>query len=357
MTRLHRTATALVAMTLMFAAIAQDTDQPVPPPPTPMPVVEEPMVRVVHLSPNASSVSVTLVADDAAFDERHVVDLDYLEASDYVSVREGTFDIVVDAAAHDEGTLVLAERLQTVPGGVYTVALIGLALDDVDVEAADDGGFLAWLQGLFTPDRPELALRALILDDVAVAGVGPTGSAVRVVHAAPGTDALEFVQVRDDATEVLASVSYRDVSGVIDIVQHDGTFEMRLEGADATIAVADDVDATAGRIDTVFLVGTPIEDAPLEMLVVSTDWALVGPLAPGAPRTDIEGHLTPSNVLVVRELMIELGARIEIAEQRLDALDDMDDEALADARRELEDAAQLLEQMHLVLDTVNPRLR
>ena len=353
-----RIITAIAAIALLFAAAAQQADPPTEPSDAPLPTFDEAMVRFVHLSPNAGTVEVVLEAADGGIAERHSVALDYLETTEYRPVREGRFEISVDAAGHDAGRIVLAEQAHTVRGGYYTVALVGLALADADTEEADDEGFLAWLQGLFTPDRPELALRALVLDDVGVAGVGPRGAAFRVVHAAPGTDTLAFVHVRDDDSEVLASVSYLDSSGFIDVLPEVGTFEMRPEGADATIAAVEGIEHAPGRIHTIFLVGTPIEEVPLEAHVVSADWALVGPLAPGAPGVGMTGAMTAPELVTLRELAIELGARIEFAEQRLADLGDVDDaEALADARRELDDATVLLEQVHLVLDTADRRVR
>jgi len=350
--------TTIATLSLLFAAGAQQAEPPAQPHDAPLPAFDESMVRFVHLSPNAGSVQVVLEAADDGIAERHTAELDYLETTEYRPVREGTFELSVDAAGHDAGRIVLHEQVHTIRGGYFTVALVGLVLDDVDAEEADEEGFFAWLQGLFTADRPELALHALVLDDVGVAGVGPRGAAFRVVHAAPGTDTLEFVHLHDDTSEVLASVSYLDVSGFIDVLPEAGTFEMRAEGADATIAAVDGIEHAPGRIHTIFLVGTPIDDVPLEALVVSADWALIGPLAPGAPGVGMTGVMTAPELVTIRELALELGARIEFAEQRLADLGDVDDaEALADARRELEDATLLLEQVHLVLDTADRRVR
>jgi len=348
---------AILTTTLLLLAGAQ-AQQAAPPAAaadTPVPALEDAMVRFVHVSPNAGAVAVALATADGAAAERHVVELDYLEQTEYRPVREGSFDIVIEAAAHDGEPIVVAEAVPTLRGGYYTVALVGVALDDAEVEEADDG-FLAWLRGLFTPDRPELALRALVLDDVGIAGIGPRGTAFRVVHAAPGTDTLEFAHVHGDTTETLASVSYLDVTGFIDIVPDVGTFEMRAEGADATIATIEGIDHAPGRMHTVFLVGTPIEDVPLASLVVSADWALVGPGVTGGPRVGTAGVITAQELVTIRELAIELGARIEIAEQRVNELGDaVDQDALAEARRELQDAKHLLEQLHLVLDGAQQR--
>ncbi len=355
MTRLFST---ILAATLLFlgGTHAQQAEPPAPSPDTPLPVFDEAMVRFVHVSPNAGTVEVALSTADGGAAERHAVELDYLETTEYRPVREGSFDITLVAAALDDDPIVLAEQVQAMRGGYYTVALLGLALDETEAEEADDG-FLAWLQDLFTPDRPELALRAVVLDDVGVAGVGPRGAALRVVHAAPGTDTLEFVHVHGDTTEVLASVSYLDVSTFIDIVPEVGTFEMRAEGADATISEVEGIDHAPGRIHTIFLAGTPIDDVPLESLVVSADWALVGPGVPGDPGMGATGIMTSSELVTIRELAFELGVRIEFAEQRLVELgEEADHDALADAKRELEDATRLLEQLHLVLDTAELRV-
>ena len=356
MTRLIAT-TVVTTFLLIASAYAQQEPPPAASPDVPLPAFGDAMVRFVHVSPNAGAVEVALATTDGGATERHVIELDYLETTEYRSVREGSFEITVDAAAHDGESIGMAEELHTIRGGYYTVALVGLVLEDGETEDADEG-FLAWLQGLFTPDRPELGLRAVVLDDVGVAGIGPRGAAFRVVHAAPGTDTLEFVHVHDDGTEVLTTVSYLDVTGFIDVLPEVGAFEMRAAGADATIAHIEGIDHAPGRLHTIFLIGTPIDDVPLESLVVSADWALVGPTAHGAPGVGVTGVMRAPELVTVRELALELGVRIELAEQRLDDLADASDqEALADARRELADATQLLEQLHLLLDTAERRVR
>lgn len=350
------TITAIAAATLLFAAGAQQADPPALPQDPPLPTFDEAMVRFVHVSPNAGPVEVSLATADDGVAERHVVALDYLETTEYQSVREGSFEVLVRTAARDGEAVVLAEQVHTARGGHYTIALLGLVLDDVEAETADDEGFLAWLQGLFTPDRPELALRALVLDDVGVAGVGPSDTAFRVVHAAPGTDTLAFVHVHDDGADTLASVSYGESTGAIDVLPETGSFELRAEGADTTIAEVTGVEHEPGRINTVFMVGTPIEEVPLETIVVSTDWALVGALAPGASGVGVTGVMTGPELVTLRELAFELGARIELAEQRLSELGDVgDDQALDEAQRELDGATRLLEQLHLVLDSAEQR--
>ena len=344
----------LFTLLFLFSALLVAGAQEAAPPPDPasgLPVFGGALVRFVHASPNAGAtrVEMTRIADEA--DEGHVVELGYADTTEYREFTEGRYDVAVHPAAADGDTVVVSERLDAVPGGVYTIAIVGLALEQPGDAADADEGFLAWLQGLFTPDRPELALRALILDDFSGATYGPDAPAYRIVHAAPGTDTVELAHVRDDASEVLATVSYLDASGFISVPPGDGRFEVQAAGTTATIETVSGLAHEAGLIHTVFLIGTPIEEVPLQTVTATAEWAEIGPVASGTVGTrGMTGLMTAAEVATLRELLVTLGQRVDAAEQRLADLADAGEGPVAEARSELDEAMALLEQAHVVLD-------
>ena len=349
----------LFAISVLFVASAQEAAPPAEPTVDPLAVVEGALVRFVHASPNAGPASVVLTSSTAGLDERHVIEMEYMASTEYRRLPEGRYEITVEPFGQDGDGMVMAEQLHTIPGGVYTVALVGLVLDEPEDEVGPGNGLLDWIQGLFTADRPELALRALVLDDAGGAVAGPDWVAYRVVHAAPGTDRVELVHVRDDDADVLATVSYLDASTFSDVAPDVGTLEVRAAGTTATIDALSDVHHAPGRIHTVFLVGTPIEEMPLQTLVVTADWAELGPMGVGAAGAmRMTGVMTAPELATMRALLVALGERIEAAGQQLEELAGApaDEGAVTDTRREINEAMLLLEQAHQLLDSAEHRV-
>lgn len=350
----------LLVTSASFVASAQEAAQPADPGVDPLAVAAGALVRFVHASPNAGAANVVVTSSTAGLDERHVVELDFTLATEYLRLPEGRFEITVEPLGRDGDGMVMAEQLHTIPGGVYTVALVGLWLDEPEGEAAPGDGLLEWIQGLFTSDRPELALRALVLDDAGGSAPGPERVAYRIVHAAPGTDRVELVHVRDDDADVLQGVSYLEASGFSDVEPDGGALEVRAAGSAATIDVLPQDQHAPGLIHTVFLVGTPIEEAaPLQALVTTADWAELGPLGSGAAGTmRMTGVMAVPELATLRGLLVALGERVEAAGHRLNDLEGapVDEGAVADARREISEAMLLLDLAHQLLDSADQRV-
>ncbi|MBW6454703.1 MAG: DUF4397 domain-containing protein [Trueperaceae bacterium] len=356
---MRRLLTFLFLPSVLFVAGAQEAASPAGTVPDRLPVFDGSLVRFVHASPNAGAVRLVVTNTTEGLDERHVVELGYMDTTAYREVLEGAYEIVVELGDQG-GDAAVTTRLDAVPGGVYTVAVVGLVLDEPAGEGDAGGGLWAWIRDLFTPDRPELALRAMILDDVGGATFGPDMPAYRIVHAAPGTDTVDFVHVRDDGADVLASVSYLDASSFVGVPPDGGRLEVRAAGTTAAIDAVSGIEHAPGLIHTVFLVGTPIEEVPLGMTTATAGWAEVGPVAPGLVGTrGMTGLMTVSEIAALRELLVALGQRVEAAELRLDGLVDAPDGdgSAAEAQRELEEASGLLEQAHLLLDAAERRVR
>lgn len=354
---MRRLLSLLLVTSALFVASAQEAAPPADPGVDPVTVVEGALVRFVHASPNAGAANLVVISASAGLDERRDVELDYMESTEYLRLPEGRYDIVVDPVGQNGDPVAMAEQLHTIPGGVYTVALVGLVLDEPEDEAGPGDGLLEWIQDLFTADRPELALRALVLDDAGGSIAGPDRVAYRVVHAAPGTDDVDLVHLRDDGADVLATVSYLDASTFSDVAPDVGTLEVRAAGTTATIDVLSGDLHAPGLIHTVFLVGTPIEEAePLQTLVATAGWAELAPEGLGVTGgARLTGVMTPPELATMRELLLGLGQRVDAAGHHLMDLE-VEDDAIVEATRELDAAALLLEQAHRLLDSAERRV-
>jgi hypothetical protein len=352
--------TLLFLSSALHFAGAQQAVPPTEPADDRLAYVDGALVRFVHASPNAGAARVVVTSTMEGSDERHVVELDYMTATEYRAIVEGGYEIALELVGEGDDAVVTSARFGVAPGGVYTIAVTGLVLDEPADDRSAGDGLLSWIRGLFTPDRPELALRALILDDVGGATYGPDAPAYRIVHAAPGTDTVDLVHVRDDGADVLASVSYLDASRFVAVLPADGRFEVRAAGTTATIDALAGIEHAPGLIHTVFLDGTPIEEEPLQIIAATATWAEIGPIAPGTVgTTGMTGLMTASELATLRELLVALGQRVAAAERRLADLGDAPEVEgpAAEARRELEQATGLLEQAHLVLDAAEFRVR
>ena len=349
--------TLLFLSAVPFVAGAQEATPPAGPADDALPAIDGALVRFVHASPNAGPARVVVTNTAEGLDERHVVEFDYLDTTEYRELPEGSYEIAIDLGGEGEEGAATTDRFDVVRGSVYTVAVAGLMLDAPVGEDDADDGLWAWIRDLFTPDRPELALRALILDDVGTATYGPDTPAYRIVHLAPGTDTVDLVHVRDDGADVLASVSYLDASGFVDVPPDAGQLEVRAAGTTATIDAVSGIEHAPGLIHTVFLVGTPVDEDPLRTFAATAEWAEIGPVAPGRVGVrGVTGLMTASEVATLRELLLALGQRIDAVDEGLADLAGAEGPA-DETQRELDEARGLLEQAHLLLDDAERRVR
>jgi hypothetical protein len=352
------TSLMIVVLAAMIAAATaqQQPAQPAPPaapaPAAPAPGAAAPhalqsMVRFVHAAPNVQIQRLALVDAGGQLAAEEIVELEYLEVTDYMAVFEGNHEIIIDVAG-PEGELtqlILDDTVGTIGGQFQTVVIIGL-LGPTATQAQDEG-FLAWLEGLFTPDRDDLSLRTLVLDDLGTVGIEPTESDVRLVHAAPGTDEVELVLVRDGAViDVLESANYSDVTSHSVVRPQEGTLAVRVAGTDLTIVDLGHIELTAGRIYTVLLAGTPVEEVPVEALVLADEWrdpAMWGPgMQPGVAWTP--GAWPAAETAWVNERLFEVEAWLFDAQQRLEPLS-AEYEQAAEALRDIAEARARIEEI------------
>jgi hypothetical protein len=359
------TSTCVAVAVLALAAFACAAGQPAAPaaaqPAAPgamtVPGVNQAMVRFVHAAPTVELQRIVMIDAVGGAALQEFTDVEYLEATEYTPVLAGDYDFWVELSGVEPGAVpegqVPAQRVTTVEGQFYTVVLIGLPIPG---ETTGGTGFLEWLEGLFTPDRADLGLRLLVLDDLVTAAVPLREAEIRIVHAAPGTDTVDLVLVRGADVHHLEQVSYGNVSRFNRIVPEGAHLEVRVAGSEATLLDLGEVDLAAGMIHTVFVAGTPVEDVPLEGLVASNQW--IDPLAlpgvrPGVA-APVPGALPAADAAWIRDRLLEVEAWLQAAEARLVEVAEVEgaDEQVQQARLEVTEARAALDEARLQLETV-----
>ncbi len=260
MTRLTLLSTVVLASSLSLGAAQQAID------------TEPTEVRFVHASPNAQIEELVVLdtAQDPAVEMLVIDEFSYRTVTPFESIAEGTYELrvrltEVDGEAPREHTL--PQTLSVVDGTSVTVAIIGLVAPEIFEEPEE--GFLAWLQDLFTADPEDPALRALILDGTLETPVPGDEADLRIVHAAPGTERVDLVLAHaNDTVAVLESAGYAEASGYVTFRPEAGTVNIHIAGSDVSVAEVPDEDLQPGARYTIMLTGTPIEDVPLEVLLL-----------------------------------------------------------------------------------------
>lgn len=341
---------ALTLVLLAAAALTNVAAQEAEPPPTeeqPVPEANQAMVRFLHAAPNAQVDRVILEGESGTVEPEAFAGLSFGEMSDYVPVLVDRYEVGISVAGGGEEGALIEARTETVNplvGEYYTIALVGLVNPEQAAEQ-EEGGFLEWLQGLFTSDDDAFAMRTLVINDGHTAGIRQDEAEVRIAHLAPGVDEVELVAVQEDGeANVLHTVGYGDVSGFGLVQPAAATLEIRAAGSEAVVLDVSDVDLSTGMGHTLFLIGTPVEQVPLELMVVSNPQALAG--MPGAGLAVPPGAATfdASQVALFRDNFIQMEARLAAIEGHLANLSQVEgaQEEVSAAQAELEAARELL---------------
>lgn len=234
---------------------------------------ESAWIRVLNLSPNAGEIDFTFVptAADATAPAtpEFMRGVGYEGYGTYVEVPAGNYELNL-------ASLPEANRSFDVNSGrFYTIVLLGLELPpEAQAESTDHGGgFMGWLRGLFGGDDSGDAytLDVLVLEDDLYQNNLETESLVRVVNAAPGTEAVTLAVTGESGT-LTGNAGYGSATGTnrVDAAAFSGPLELRLAGSRAAVIPLEEMRFAPGTVNTVFLVGTPTESAPLQALVLST---------------------------------------------------------------------------------------
>jgi uncharacterized surface protein with fasciclin (FAS1) repeats len=279
----------ICALLLLPLGWAQET-QPVDP------ATEMAMVRVAHFSPNAPEVSIELRSDDAetivTADE--LAALSYLDTTEFLSVTPGSYTVTVVA----DGQIVLEENVSFAGNNHYTVAAIGLVLpDNVMEEDENEGGFFEWLGSLFTGDDPadrdELGLRLEVYNDDLFVALEPGETRIRAVHAAPGTAPID-IAVQGERGSIIGNLGFGAASNYHNIDEAVGALEVRIAGSRALVLDLADVELIDGQVNTMFIVGTTLEDTPIEVVVFSDAPMMADPMV-GDPAAPVDPVAPPAD--------------------------------------------------------------
>lgn len=225
-------------------------------------------VRVINLSPGTDSFDFAFVSTDpeapAPSLDTHL-SVPYEGLGGYEQFAPGQYEVRLPGGE--------VENFSLSSGRYYTLVLHGLELP-ADVAAEDNGGGLfAWIGGLFGNDTgaDRFAADVLLLEDNLYQFEMGSSVMLRVLNAAPGVGSAS-VAVRGESGRLTGESSYGAATGFsrVDPVEFSGPLELRIDGSRVVTIDLSEVNLAAGSINTVYLVGTPIEDAPLRAVVVST---------------------------------------------------------------------------------------
>ncbi|MEX2543220.1 MAG: DUF4397 domain-containing protein [Trueperaceae bacterium] len=269
--------TLLLALGAAFGA-AQDTAQPADPfaptTETAEPAPEIPdvaWVRFAHFSPNADEISVDLrpTSEDVAFTGEGFGTIPYQSLSGYMEIPAGNYTVTAQGG---EAADALEEELSFARGNHYTLSAIGMVLPpEVRAEEADEeeeGGFVAFFRNLFgngDADRDRLALQFHLIEDDLTRVPNEGETLIRVVHAAPGTEPIDLAVMGEQGT-IVNDVEFGNSSRYAGYEGGMEQLEVRLSGSRAATLELTNLNLQAGNLNTIYVVGTPVEQAPIAVL-------------------------------------------------------------------------------------------
>lgn len=347
----HRSIVLVLLGALMGAAFAAAPPAEQPPADQPVPDANQAMVRFLHAAPNAQVESIVLSSGEENVEPQEFSGLAYGEMSEYVPIQAAGYEVAVTLAGVQAADGEAAEGVEAdVPtvaldpfgGEYYTIALIGVV--PPNEETQENEGFFEWLEGLFTSEDDQYSFRTLVISDGTTAAITQDEAEIRIAHLAPGTDAIDLVAVRSDGeVDVLHTVGYGEVSGFASIVPAEATLQLRAAGSEAVLFDLTDAEIGNGRGHTVFVTGTPVEQVPLEVMVVpnpqvAVNTSGVGAVPPGAATFDA------TQMAMLRDSLIALEERLLAIGDRLAALEGVEgaQDEVAAAQEELNEAMDML---------------
>lgn len=322
-------------------AVAQEAPQETPAVTEATPEAGQVMIRFLNAAPNAEVAGVALSDGENHALVEQFAGVGYGELSDYVAVPEGGYEVIIDLASvagEEAGAVeVPADGLDTYSGEYYTIALIGL----VQPEEGSEGGFVEWLQGLFTDQDDAFTLRAMTINDMAPFVVGEGEAEIRLAHLAPGSEAVELVHVDEEGADSIHSIGYGDVSGFGQFALDGGRLELRVAGSEAVVLDLANLQLESGSSQTLFLIGTPVEEVPLQPIVARNPAASTMAAAPGSPAAS-------TDMTFYREALIEIEARLAEIQSHLEQMSAVEgaQEDAAAALARVEEAFAFLEEAH-----------
>lgn len=239
-------------------------------------------VRVVHASPDAPAVDVAVTGGDVL-----VPNLEFPNASDYLEVPAGAYDLEVRVA----GTTDVALPLPGVTldaNTVYEVFAIGTAADGA-------------LAALVIPSPIVSGTTSAAATCTAALGIGADGDAcVNVVHASPDAPAVD---VYVDGQLALSNLAFGAFSGWVPVPAGDHQVQVTATGAapdtaviDATLTLESGVGYHVAATGLLANIAPVVLEADLSELDHETARVRVIHASPDAPAVDIA--VTGGDVLV-----------------------------------------------------------
>jgi hypothetical protein len=221
---------------------------------------EQAQVRIVHASPDAPAVDIWINGEVA------ISGLAFGEATDYVSLDAGDYDVAVTPAGAGAEDAVIEATLTLESGMAYTVAAVG--------EVAN--------------------IEPLVLQDNL--GAPEMGKAhVRVVHASPDAPAVDVAVT--DGPVLIQGLEFKADSGYLPVDAMAYDLEVRPSGTEDVAIAIPGFNAEAGTVYTVMAIGL-LADGTLTVLpLVDATHAQStgdGAPAPGMPATGAGGTASDS---------------------------------------------------------------
>lgn len=202
-------------------------------------------VRIVHASPDAPDVDVSID------DETVLEDVSFGTVSDYLDLSEGTHTVTV-TLSDDPEEVVYEDEFEVEAGESYTAAATGEVTEDA-----------------------ETSFEPVVLSDNATEPADDE-AAVRLAHFSPDAPAVD-VTVEESGDVLFEDVSFREATEYATVPEGDYTLEVRpaTEDNDGDVVATFDVTAEGGTAYTAFAVGyvdteAAGVDAPFD-LAVGTD--------------------------------------------------------------------------------------
>jgi len=196
--------------------------------------MDQAMVRVSHMSPDAPNVDVYVDGGDPV-----LTDVPFGATSDYLPLPGGSYTVTITAAG-DESTVAFEGDVTVEAGTSYTVAAIGEL-------TSEDSEF-----------------RPLVLEDD-VSDPGGDTARVRVVHASPDAPAVD-VTVNATGDAIVDGAAFGDTA-TVEVPANDYTLQIRgdTDSNDGDVVADFDVSLNGGTVYTAFAAGylTP-DDEPAD---------------------------------------------------------------------------------------------
>lgn len=281
--------TLLLALGVAYG-VAQDVGQPVDPAPAqemaPAPEIPDvAWVRLAHFSPNAPEITVNFTPTNeeaaGAFTSDQFPPIGYQTFTEYIEIPAGNYTVTAQGV---EGTV--EEEFSFARGSYFTLAAMGLVLpaeaqaEQQEGEEDGGGGFVGFFQNLFGEgdgDRDRLALQFQLIEDDLTRVPNEGETLVRVVHAAPGTEPVDLAVTGEQGT-LVNDVQFGNASRFASYEGAAQELEVRLSGSRAATLNLETVNLESGNLNTVYVVGTPLEEAPLAIMGSS-----ISPVEVGSP--------------------------------------------------------------------------